>query len=118
MGNENRCSVVSLTGISTFAKKAVDILAGYSRVNLYLDNDTAGKETVRFFQAHHPNAVDHSSHIFPDHKDFSEFWVKTSAKNYFKYYYLRGEICPVRASYPYLPHHGLKLSGSNWDRHH
>ncbi|HOW25488.1 MAG TPA: toprim domain-containing protein [Bacteroidales bacterium] len=112
----NNTSII-LNSVS-FAKKAVDIIAGYSKVNLYLDNDTAGKETVRFFQAHHPNAVDLSSHIYPDHKDFNEFWEQTSKKNYYSHFFRRGEICPVKAFYPDLPHHGLQLNGSNWDRHH
>jgi hypothetical protein len=53
----------------SFAKSVIDITAKYQNVNLYLDNDTAGKEAVSLY----PNGANFADRIYPNHKDFNDF---------------------------------------------
>ena len=42
-------------------------------VNLFLDNDQAGRTATQKFLESHSHARDRSSELYPDHKDFNEF---------------------------------------------
>ncbi len=56
-------------------KQVVNILAGYEKINLFLDNDTAGENAAEFIQSKHGNAKNHSKIMYPDFKDFNEFLI-------------------------------------------
>lgn len=53
----------------SFAKSVIEITAKYQNVNLYLDNDKAGKEAVSLY----PNGANFADRIYPNHKDFNDF---------------------------------------------
>jgi len=48
-------------------------LAKAETVNLFLDNDPAGRTATQKFIESHSLARDRSSELYPDHKDFNEF---------------------------------------------
>lgn len=52
------------------------ILPNYIHVNLFLDNDQAGKKAVTEIQNRFPAAVNQAQIIYPNHKDFNEFICK------------------------------------------
>ena len=54
------------------------ILPNYIQVNLFLDNDQAGKQAVTEIQNRFQAAVNQAQIIYPNHKDFNEFICKTS----------------------------------------
>ncbi len=52
-----------------FLKPILEITCRYQQVNLYLDNDTTGKEAVALFQ----NGINFAEQVYGNHKDFNEF---------------------------------------------
>lgn len=58
------------------------LLENYSRINLFLDNDQAGQNTVSLIQGNHKKVVDYSGKIYPQHKDFNEFLTGKPPFNY------------------------------------
>jgi len=66
------CDTIVLNGVG-FIQKFIDRLPRYAGINLYLDNDRAGKEASdRIFEVR-PNAVNRSQLMYPENKDFNEF---------------------------------------------
>jgi hypothetical protein len=53
----------------------IPLFSDYQKINLYLDNDTAGQEAANKIRSLHPCTVDKSKIIYPLHKDFNEFLV-------------------------------------------
>jgi DNA primase len=66
------CDTIVLNGVG-FVDKFIELHPNYSRINLYLDNDTAGKEAARRILELRPDAVNRSQIIYPKHKDFNDF---------------------------------------------
>ncbi len=45
----------------------------YSKINLFLDNDNAGKQAVAYYKTIHRNTINWSKKIYPNFKDFNEY---------------------------------------------
>jgi len=45
----------------------------YSKINLFLDNDSAGKQAVGYYKTIHRNTINQSKKIYPNFKDFNEY---------------------------------------------
>lgn len=63
---------------TAFVQKARGIMKGYSCIDLYLDNDAAGKKATKKFMDHANNSVDRSS-LYAGFKDMNE-WLMSGAK--------------------------------------
>lgn len=50
-----------------------EILPNFNQVNLFLDNDQAGKRAANEIQTRFPLAVNQSEKLYPTYKDFNEF---------------------------------------------
>jgi hypothetical protein len=48
-------------------------LHNYQVINLFLDNDEAGKKLTATIKELHPNAIDISKSLYPEHNDFNDF---------------------------------------------
>lgn len=66
------CDIVVLNGVG-LVKDFIRIMGSYSKINLFLDNDPAGKKTAKLIQEQRPDAVNKSEIIHPDYKDFNDF---------------------------------------------
>lgn len=66
------CDTIVLNGVG-FIQKIIDRLPRYARINLYLDNDNAGKEASDRIVEVRPDAVNRSQLMYPGNKDFNEF---------------------------------------------
>ena len=73
------CDTIILNGVG-FVKRILDRLPGYSRINLYLDNDRAGVETADRILQIRPDAINRSQIIYPGFKDFNDFLTLTPRK--------------------------------------
>ncbi|OCA76367.1 hypothetical protein BBI01_06650 [Chryseobacterium artocarpi] len=60
---------------TSLLKKAIDILKGYTEINLFLDNDKAGKKSNNTILNVYPHAKDFS-HIYSDYKDLNQYLMK------------------------------------------
>lgn len=69
-----KCNTIILNSVSHLSK-VYNLLADYGHINLYLDNDKAGKETAKKIQDKYPEAINRSEKIYPGAKDFNEFLV-------------------------------------------
>ena len=56
-----------------FAKKILTELKNYKTVNLYLDNDKAGFETLNLIKKHHNKVVNQAAVIYLGHNDFNSY---------------------------------------------
>ncbi len=65
------CDTIVLNGVG-FVEKFIDLMPKYSRINLFLDNDNAGKEAAKRILALRPDAINRSQIIYPGYKDFNE----------------------------------------------
>lgn len=54
-------------------RKIYNLLLNYMNINLYFDNDPAGREAVKKILGVQPYAINQAEIIYPDHKDFNEF---------------------------------------------
>ena len=61
-----------------FIDQVVSELRFYKKINLFLDNDEAGIKATQKIKAIRPDAINYSEKLFPAHKDFNEFLMKTS----------------------------------------
>lgn len=66
------CSTIVLNGVG-LVDRLLQVLPNYSKINLYLDNDSTGSKTAKLIQKNRPDAVNRSNRLYPDHKDFNEF---------------------------------------------
>ena len=66
------CTTIVLNGIG-FIEKLIEVLPNYEKINLFLDNDLAGRKATKFIQDKRPEAVNRSQMIYPECKDFNEF---------------------------------------------
>ncbi len=65
-------SVLVLNSVSLL-DTALPALSQYERVNLFLDNDQAGRKAVEVIRAACRSVVDYSARYYPQHKDFNDF---------------------------------------------
>jgi hypothetical protein len=72
--NKPNCSTIILNSVSQLGK-VFNLLSGFEHINLYLDNDRAGKEDTKRIQDKYPKAVNRSKIIYPGYKDFNEFII-------------------------------------------
>ena len=61
----------------SFLNDLMDDLGSYKEINLYLDNDDAGREAAWRVMREYPQAKDWSRFIYPHHKDFNQYLEKT-----------------------------------------
>ncbi len=55
-------------------EKALDIICKYEKINLFMDNDPAGKEAASFFKKHHKAVKDFSMILYPlPYKDLNDY---------------------------------------------
>lgn len=66
--------ILNSTSLSGYAIRQIH---RYKTVNLFLDNDKSGNETVLTFQKKHPNVKNRALQIYPNHKDFNEFLINS-----------------------------------------
>jgi len=59
----------------SFLPKVGFLLTNAERINLFLDNDDAGRGATRKIMELYPQAVNHSIVIYPFQKDFNEFLI-------------------------------------------
>lgn len=63
-------------------KHAIDSLGEYQFINLFLDNDEAGRSTGDIVTQSYPKKVtDYSKIIYPNHKDFNEYLIEKKHSN-------------------------------------
>lgn len=72
--NQSASDTIVLNGLG-FVEKFIEIMPKYTKLNLYLDNDKAGKETAARIQDTRPDAVNRSQIIYPQYKDFNEYII-------------------------------------------
>ncbi|MDL5512688.1 toprim domain-containing protein [Arenibacter sp. M-2] len=63
---------------TAFVQKSIEIMEGYSCIDLYLDNDDTGKKATKNFMDHVDNSVDRSP-LYAGFKDMNE-WLMSGAK--------------------------------------
>lgn len=69
---------IILNGIGNLSH-VINTLGKYRAINLFLDNDTAGKKTAATIADKYSNIVtDYSQIIYPEHKDFNLFLTEKS----------------------------------------
>jgi DNA primase len=66
------CKTIILNSLS-FLPRIESELAIAKIVNLYLDNDTAGRKATQKTLDNHPHAKDWAQIVYPNNKDFNEF---------------------------------------------
>ena len=77
LSNSNKLKFDALVLNSVALKeKSKDIVNDYERLNLFLDNDKAGEEAVKYFYAIHKNAHDYSKILYPKHNDLNDYLRK------------------------------------------
>lgn len=60
----------------SFLPRIETAIAEAKTVNLFLDNDEAGRAATKKIMDSYPNCRDWSSFLYPDHKDFNEFLMR------------------------------------------
>ena len=66
-------TVIILNSVSNL-KQAFPLILEATKINLYLDNDTAGRKAIEAIKATGKTVIDHSS-IYANYNDFNEFLV-------------------------------------------
>jgi len=64
----------------SFLPLVFPLLTNYDKINLYLDNDPgskSGQKAAIEISGKHPKTINQASIIYPDHKDFNEYLVKS-----------------------------------------
>jgi DNA primase len=52
------------------------MLGEFRTIRLYLDNDPAGRQATTGILKRFTQVKDMARVIYPDHKDFNEFWMR------------------------------------------
>ena len=58
----------------SFVKRAMKYIQLYGHIELYLDNDEAGKRATAWLMQNHKNCID-KSYLYKDYKDVNEMWI-------------------------------------------
>jgi hypothetical protein len=74
--DRQKCDVVVLNGVG-LVKDFLQVMGSYSKINLFLDLDPAGKKTAEIILEQRPDAINRSEIIHPDFKDFNAFLTRT-----------------------------------------
>jgi hypothetical protein len=74
----DRSDVLVLNTLSLFGR-ALEWVARYKRIFLFLDNDNAGRNAVRRVKAAHPHVIDVSV-FYGEYKDLNEYLIQTAAR--------------------------------------
>ena len=61
----------------SFLPKIENVITSVKIINLYLDNDKAGWTATDKVKANHDRVKDWAPILYPDHKDFNEFLIKS-----------------------------------------
>jgi DNA primase len=69
-------TTIVLNSISNL-ESALEILPKYERINLYLDNDDAGKRATNIIESKFGDVKSFAETIYPDYKDFNEMLQKS-----------------------------------------
>ncbi len=64
---------------TAFAERAMAAIKGYQSVELYLDNDSSGRQTARDLMADHSDCRDRSV-LYKDHKDMNQWLMERTKK--------------------------------------
>ena len=64
----------------SFLKKAMKYIELFKDVQLYLDNDNAGREATEWLVQNHKNCID-KSNLYKDYKDVNELWIGRKRRN-------------------------------------
>jgi len=59
----------------SFVDATLLLCSEYKQINLFLDNDNAGKLAVEKYKSIHKNVIDRAQQTYPKHKDFNEFLI-------------------------------------------
>ncbi len=75
----NNTDFLILNSLS-MVKRAMNYIELYGQIELYLDNDKAGKRLTDRLIQHHSNCVD-KSYLYKDYKDVNEMWIGRKNRN-------------------------------------
>jgi len=75
--NRAKGDTIVLNGVG-FIDKFIARMANYEKINLYLDNDSAGRDAAIRIQVLRHDAINCSKNIHPRHMDFNEFIMTQS----------------------------------------
>lgn len=79
LGYNDGLDTVVLNSVSNTAK-AIPVLAGYSLIQCYLDNDVAGRSALARLQREFGDKVMDKSALYPDHKDLNDYLMSLYPK--------------------------------------
>ena len=67
---------------ASFQEHTKDLLkaGNYSKISLYLDNDTTGQKVKTFFSGEFQDITEDCSSVYKNHKDFNEFLIAAHKK--------------------------------------
>ncbi len=63
----------------SFANRAMKYIELYGHIELYLDNDEAGKRAADRLMQNHKNCID-KSYLYRDYNDVDEIWIGRKKK--------------------------------------
>ncbi|GAB3284357.1 toprim domain-containing protein [Larkinella harenae] len=69
-------TAIVLNSLSLLNEETLERLSYYERVNLFLDNDDAGRKATQKVLASIPRAVDYSPKYYAQHKDFNDYLIQ------------------------------------------
>ena len=64
----------------TMASKTIDFIKEFDCVNLFLDNDSGGERTAKFYEKNLTNVHNQAKLIYPKYKDFNDFILGKNKK--------------------------------------
>lgn len=79
LGYNDGLDTVVLNSVSNTAK-AIPVLAGYTLIQCYLDNDVAGRSALARLQREFGDKVMDKSALYPDHKDLNDYLMSLYPK--------------------------------------
>lgn len=69
-----RCTTIVLNSLSHL-RQLYDLLPNFQKINLFLDNDTAGQRAAAEIISRFPGAINQAAKIYTRRKDFNEFLI-------------------------------------------
>ncbi len=70
-----KCNIIALNSLSNL-ENTLDKIKSYNKINLFLDNDSAGNEAKNKIETACSNVTDYAKIIYPNNKDFNEYLLK------------------------------------------
>ncbi|MGD9928879.1 MAG: toprim domain-containing protein [Mangrovibacterium sp.] len=65
-------TTIVLNSLINLTDEVFKALTAFRKINLYLDNDQAGKSATEQIKSRFQNVIDHAAIIYPNYKDFNE----------------------------------------------